>query len=186
VESLDALLNQGAGRFTDITARLRDRLTRTLGDHEARDWLRRERTLDAALADTVTLAADDVLLPQLLATLTPAAWQLLIGLAVYREPVDLNAVLFQAGQHNPDAAGTFDPAPAQKRIRTALADQGLDADSLGRALDTGALHTLPADPLTAIPPDLAELNAPPRSPFTPSDRLHDLLTGLTETTLLTA
>src|SRR5262249_59644724 len=165
VESLDALLNQGAGRFTDITARLRDRLTRTLGDHEAQDWLRRERTLDAALADTVTLAADDVLLPQLLATLTPAARQLLIGLAVYREPVDLNAALFHAGQPDPDAAWTPDPRAAEQRILTAPAAPGLDADALNQALASGSLDQLPGDLVTAISPDLAELFALPRPPY---------------------
>ena len=53
----------------------------------------------------MALAADDVLLDDLLARLAqvPGAADLLLGVSVYREPVDLNAVLFQAGQPDPDA-----------------------------------------------------------------------------------
>ena len=58
-----------------------------------------------ALAETVALAADDVLLDDLLARLdqVPGAADLLLGISVYREPVDGNAVLFQAGQPDPAA-----------------------------------------------------------------------------------
>ena len=53
----------------------------------------------------MALAADDVLLDDLLTRLTevPGAADLLLGISVYREPVDHNAVLFQVGQPDPDA-----------------------------------------------------------------------------------
>ena len=56
--------------------------------------------LDAALAETVTLAADDVLLDQLLAQLAdePLARQLLIGASVYRVPVDELGLVWPVGE----------------------------------------------------------------------------------------
>ena len=55
--------------------------------------------LDAALAETVTLAADDILLDQLLAQLAedPLARQLLIGASVYRVPVDELGLVWPVG-----------------------------------------------------------------------------------------
>src|SRR5262249_5992776 len=185
LEYLDALLNQGTGRFTDITARLRDRLTRTLGGEEAQDWLCRERTLDAALADTVTLAADDVLLADLLAALTPLARRLLVGMAVYRVPVDVNAVLFQVGHPDPDAAWVPDLDAAEQRILAALAQHSIEPETLNQHLQAGTLHLLPAGLVEVIGPDLAELDAEPRPAYRAPAGLPDLLTALTETTLLT-
>jgi hypothetical protein len=53
----------------------------------------------------VSLAADDVLLDGLLACLAdvPGAAGLLLGVSVYREPVDMNGVLFQGGHSDPRA-----------------------------------------------------------------------------------
>ena len=53
----------------------------------------------------MALAADDVLLDDLLTQLgqVPGAADLLVGISVYREPVDDTAVLFQAGQPDPSA-----------------------------------------------------------------------------------
>ena len=48
----------------------------------------------------------------------PGAADLLLGVSVYREPVDRNAVLFQAGQADPDAEDIPDRAgrlPADRR-----------------------------------------------------------------------
>jgi hypothetical protein len=68
----------------------------------------------------VVLAADDVLLDDLLARI-PGAAGLLLGVSVYREPVDLNAVLFQAGQPDPDAEDVPGRTAASKRIAEILA-----------------------------------------------------------------
>ncbi|MFC4066306.1 CHAT domain-containing protein [Actinoplanes subglobosus] len=105
LEYLDALLPAnggdpaGQGRFADITQRLHDAVETRLGSTGTAEWLAQERTLDAALADTVTLAADDVLLTEHLARLDSieGAVRLLAGISVYREPVDINGLLFQIG-----------------------------------------------------------------------------------------
>ena len=105
LEYLDALLSGGTARYPDVTARLAAAVTRRLSGADRGQWLAARTGLDAALAETVALAADDVLLDDLLARLAevPGAADLLLGVSVYREPVDRNAVLFQAGQPDPDA-----------------------------------------------------------------------------------
>ena len=105
LEYLDALLSGGTARYPDVTARLNAAITRRLGGADRGQWLAARTGLEAALAETVALAADDVLLDDLLARLAqvPGAADLLLGISVYREPVDRNAVLFQAGQPDPDA-----------------------------------------------------------------------------------
>lgn len=95
LEYLDALLSGGTARYQDVTARLNTAVTRRLGGADRDRWLAARSGLDAALAETVALAADDVLLDDLLGRLAqvPGAPDLLLGVSVYREPVDLNAVL---------------------------------------------------------------------------------------------
>lgn len=76
------------------------------GTTEVDAWLAETRTLDVAVAETLTLAADDVLLDELLSSLSGVvgAERLLLGASVYREPVDLNALLFQVGEHDESVA----------------------------------------------------------------------------------
>jgi tetratricopeptide (TPR) repeat protein len=100
LEYLDAILRGGKARFPDVQTRLR----RQLGEKGIRDpgrWCADTTGgLDAALAETVTLAADDVLLDQLLTQLedTPLARRLLIGAAVYRVPVDEIGLIWMVGE----------------------------------------------------------------------------------------
>ena len=95
LEMLDALLGHGRGRLTRIEQDLRQRLKRTLpGGMDMADWLDRPRDLDVSVAEAVTLAANDVLLPQLLALLSPEAKRLLMGLALFRRPVERPAAIF--------------------------------------------------------------------------------------------
>ena len=103
LEYLDALLSGGQARYPDVTARLEAAITQRLDGTEREQWLAAHTSLDAALASTVTLAADDVLLDDLLIQLgqVPGAAELLLGMSVYREPVDHNGVLFQGGQRRP-------------------------------------------------------------------------------------
>ena len=102
LETVDALLNRGQGRLTRITKDLRGRLCNSLPEGVSpENWLAHGRTLDAAIADAVTVAADDVLLPQLLATLSSDAQRLLLGMAVFREPVSPVAALFAVGDEVP-------------------------------------------------------------------------------------
>ena len=86
--------------------------------------------LDAALAETVALAADDVLLDDLLTRLdqVPGAPGLLLGISVYREPVDDSAVLFQAGQPDPAAEHIPDRKAACQQITAILAAVGIPVD----------------------------------------------------------
>ncbi|MBB6037555.1 tetratricopeptide (TPR) repeat protein [Phytomonospora endophytica] len=97
LEYLDALLAGGSARFPDISRRLSAAAEKATG---GRKWLAQTRTLDTALAETVTLAADDVLLGELLEGLTAVegALEVLIGASVHREPVELKALRFQVGE----------------------------------------------------------------------------------------
>lgn len=185
LEYVDALLGRGQGRFPDITTRLTERVTRVLGDDQAQAWLTNERTLDAALADAVTVAADDVLLTDLLAGLSADARRLLLGVSVYREPVDLHALLFQVGEPDEDAGWLPDRAAAEQRILATLATHNIDAAALNQALQTGTMETLPPDLVTALTPDMAELFATPSPPCSTTLDLPSLVEALAGTSLLT-
>ncbi len=130
LEYLDALLSGGIARYPDVTERLGAAITRRLDDADRGRWLTACTALDAALAETVTLAADDVLLDELLARLAqvPGATSLLLGVSVYREPVDRNAILFQAGQPAPDAGHSPDREAAYQQITAIMADAGITVD----------------------------------------------------------
>ena len=98
LEMLDALLGHGRGRLTRIEQELRQRLKRTLPNGmDVDSWLDRPRDLDVSVAEAVTLAANDVLLPQLLDLLSPEAKRLLMGLALFRRPVERSAAIFVLG-----------------------------------------------------------------------------------------
>ena len=119
LEYLDALLAGGHARFDDIAERVENALLdRDIDDVDA--WLHGvEGDLDRALAETVTLAADDVLLDALLDRLDaiPHARRLLLAAAVYREPVDDTGLAWQIADHHPPAP---DPDRDQ-RINTTAA-----------------------------------------------------------------
>lgn len=101
LEYLDALLRGGHARFSDIEQRLKKALRqRGIQDPKQERWyLNLQGQLDQALAETVTLATDDVLLDALLARLdqVPLAWPLLLGASVYQRPVDKTALHWQVG-----------------------------------------------------------------------------------------
>ncbi|MCX4974821.1 tetratricopeptide repeat protein [Streptomyces sp. NBC_00620] len=100
LEYLDALLRGGQARFPDIADRMEAALE-TRGIHDPERWLAdMEGDLDTALAETVTLAVDDILLDTLLDQLgnVPGARQLLDGMAVYRTPVDRTGAAWQLSQ----------------------------------------------------------------------------------------
>ncbi|MFN8097373.1 MAG: tetratricopeptide repeat protein [Dermatophilaceae bacterium] len=102
LETVDALLAHGVGRMPHVQERLERALTATLGSKSSAEaWLDRDRQLDAAIADAVTVAADDVVLPDLLAALSPEARGLLAALAVIREPVGEAGLLFAIGIDDP-------------------------------------------------------------------------------------
>ena len=181
LEYLDALLSGGYARYPDVTDRLNAAVTRRLGDADRSQWLAARAGLEAAIAETVALAADDVLLDDLLARLAqvPGATDLLLGISVYREPVDQNAVLFQAGQPDPDAESIPDRAAAYQQITSVLADAGI---TVYESLD---LAQLPSHVQAQLTPHLTELNQPPVPPFRPPPSLNEQITACQAASLLT-
>jgi tetratricopeptide (TPR) repeat protein len=165
LEYLDALLSQGVGRYPDITERLNRSLVEMLGSAEAAAVLSAERTLDEALAGTVSIAADDVILPQLIARLrkTEGARELLIGASTFRRPVGMDGILFQVGQPNrPDKR---DEEIATRRMRAStrarmiLEDAGVESPA---QLDFARMPDSMQTDLAEQMKELAELPEIPR------------------------
>jgi len=178
LEYLDALLRGGQARFDDVTDRLEHALAvRQIDDPS--EWLVEVRgDLDRALAETITLAVNDVLLGQLLDRLegTPLARRLLLGISVYRVPVDEHGVAWQVAEEITQPA---DPQ-RQERLRQL-------AEALRAAKDAG-------QEVTAEQVDLAqgefadlrrELTEGPRPPLVAPAGLRGALTILTELGLVT-
>ncbi|MFG2045715.1 tetratricopeptide repeat protein, partial [Dactylosporangium sp. NPDC048998] len=184
LEYLDALLAAGAGRFPDITRRLDAAVRAKLGARQAAGWLARGRTLDAALADVVILAADDVLLDEHLTRLAPhpGAIQLLAGISVYREPVDITALYFQVG--SPDDTARFEPdrAAIQRHIMELLDRYGLTIRELSTATsETGPLARADREQLIEL---ITASQQPPAPPIRPPNNLEDLLDQLLHGSLI--
>ncbi|MDR7278264.1 tetratricopeptide (TPR) repeat protein [Catenuloplanes atrovinosus] len=152
LEYLDALLAKGTARYTDVTTRLLagvETRLRTAGtaddadvtDEAIDDYLSAHSTLDTALAEAATLAADDILLDQLLTALadTPDAARLLLGASVYRHPVGHAALAFQLGRPDP----TIEPAAhipgIDQQISELLTSAGVD---LTQPLDVDGLSAM--------------------------------------------
>ena len=164
-----------------MTSRLHDAVTRRLAGADRTQWLAARTGLDAALAETIALAADDVLLDDLLLRLdqVPGAVALLNGVSVYREPVDLNAILFQAGQPDPAAEHVPDRKAANQQIIEILGAAGI---VVGDSFD---LATVPAGIQARLAPHIAELNRLPTPPFRPSPGLQDQVMAAQAASLLT-
>ncbi len=103
LEYLDALLRGGGpdgARFPDVAESLEKHLLAREGIERPAEWLTGVAgDLDRALAETVTLAVDDVLLGKLLERLEarPLARKLLLGASVFRLPVDDLGLVWQVG-----------------------------------------------------------------------------------------
>ena len=181
LEYLDALLSGGNARYPDVTARLDAAIGQRLNGTQRGQWLAAHASLDAALAETVALAADDVLLDDLLTQLgqVPGAAGLLLGISVYREPIDDNAVLFQAGQPDSSAENVPDRQGAYEHITSILAAAGIPVD------DSLNLDDLPDELRAQLGPHLAELNRLPVPPFRPAPGLRQQLAACQTASLLT-
>ena len=181
LEYLDALLSGGQGRYADVTDRLSAAVTHRLSGADRGQWLSARTGLDAAPAETVTLAADDVLLDDLLAWLARVlgAADLLLGISVYREPADQNAVLFQTGQPDPDAETIPDRAAASRQITGILAAAGITLD------DSFDPASVPGHLRAQLAPHIAELNRRPVPPFRPGTGLPEQIAACQATSLLT-
>ena len=181
LEYLDALLSHGQARYPDVTARLSAAISRRLSGADRGQWLSARTGLAAALAETVALAADDVLFDDLLARVTqvPGAADLLLGLSVYREPIDKNAVLFQAGQPDPDTESLPDRASAHQNITEILAASGITID------ESFDLARVPSSVRAQLAPHIAELNRRPVPPFRPMPGLQEQIAACQAASLLT-
>jgi TIR domain/CHAT domain len=178
LEYLDALLRGGQARFNDVTDRLEQALANQRID-DPHGWLAEVRgDLDRALAETITLAVNDVLLGQLLDQLEgiPLARRLLLGISVYRIPVDEHGMAWQVAE---EATQPADPQ-RQNRLRQL-------AEALRAAQDTGQEVT--AEQLGLSPVEFAdlarELAHGPRPPLIPPAQLSDALATLTKFSLVT-
>ena len=100
LEYVDALLHGSRMQFSDITDRMEEALSaRGITDPAA--WLARGAgRLDHAVAETVTLIVDDVLVDRLLARLRvfPLAHQLFVAASVFRAPVDATGLNWLVAQ----------------------------------------------------------------------------------------
>ncbi|MGH4020193.1 MAG: tetratricopeptide repeat protein, partial [Pseudonocardiaceae bacterium] len=202
LEYLDALLLGGQARFDDIAERLETALDKR-DITQPEKWLRgMAGNLDRALAETITLTADDVLLPALLARLdaTPLARRLLLGAAVYRAPVDRIGLAWQIAQIQPPPddpdrdqriRATGELIAETRRSGTPASEVGLTEDMLQQwERDLAQLR----QPPLVIPPDLDEalttlltlgLIAPLPSPDTDDGSEHYLVHRWTAAALTT-
>ena len=163
LEYIDALLSDGTARYPDVTTRLNAAISGRLGGEDRRRWLAARTNLDAALAETISIAADEVLLDELVTRLkrVPGAKELLLGISVYREPVDVNAVLFQAGQPAPATDSAPDRETTFQQVNKILSDAGIRTD---RPFDLGNLPQEVRDRLAPHLDAMARLQSPPYLP----------------------
>jgi tetratricopeptide (TPR) repeat protein len=112
LEYLDALLHHGRAVYPEVAERLEQALAaKGLGDLTT-FAAARGGSLAAAIAETITLAADDVLLSELLEVFRarPLAQRLLRGASVYRRPVPKLALVWQTSQEVPPPPDDLEPA----------------------------------------------------------------------------
>ena len=96
---------------------------------------------------------------------SPGPAGLLLGVSVYRESVDLNAVLFQAGQPDPGAEKIPDREAAYRQITGILAAAGIAVD------ESFDLASVPGHVQEQLAPHIAELNRLPVPPLRPDPGL---------------
>ncbi len=155
LEYLDALLRGGQARFDDVADRLEAALDKRGITHPEK-WLGGVAgDLDRALAETITLTVDDVLLPELLGRLdpTPLARRLLLGAAVYRHPVDRIGLAWQiAPIQQPPADPDHDQRMrATSELITEMQRSGKPAPEVGLTEDMLQQHQRDWDQLQQPP-----------------------------------
>ena len=179
LEYLDALLSGGHSSYPDVTTRLAANLASRPDVPDLDEWFATHDTLEPALAETLTLAADEVLLDQLLAGLaaTTGAEELLLGMSVYRPPVGQAGLLFQTGSSDPSAETRPDYPAAREQISAILTAAGIAPGPVD-------LAGLPAKVQQELAPHLAELSSRPAPALRGPDGLRRLLDACTASSLL--
>jgi hypothetical protein len=100
MEYLDALLSAGHVGFPDLARRLAGAIQARTGRPVLRKGLDAPTELSPAIAETVAVAACDLLLGELFCGLSADAQSLLIGASVYRAPVGRDVLLLPDGQYS--------------------------------------------------------------------------------------
>jgi tetratricopeptide (TPR) repeat protein len=175
LEYLDALLRGGQAVFPDVAGRLETAIA-SRGVADPQQWMAGvEGDLDRALAETITLAADDVLLDDLLASLqdAPPALEILRRLAVYRRPVDDTGAAWQL---SPLTSAPGPPAELADRLRPVL-EALAQAGQAGTATSVEDLGLDPAA-VAQYHADTAESARPPVRLTDEAHRALGLLAGL--------
>jgi tetratricopeptide (TPR) repeat protein len=160
LEYVDSLLRGHGVRFADVAARMETAL-RTRGIEDPSRWLPSgPRDLNQALAETVTLIVDDVLVDRLLVRLQsfPLALRLFVTASVFRTPVDATGL-------NWAVADSLDPVPDPAReARIARAYEQLAAAQEAGSAFTLEQLSLPAGLLAQLKRDCAVFGRPPERP----------------------
>ncbi|GIH27589.1 hypothetical protein Aph01nite_58990 [Acrocarpospora phusangensis] len=153
LEYLDALLRGGRARFPDVRQRMEVLLERRGITDPGAWWSPAGAGLDVALAEAVTLAVDDTLLRDLLALVDEFARALLVGVSVFRRPVDWIGMAWPVSTPAP-----LDPERLERLERLGeLLDQVRASDPGAGLEDLG----LPAEELARAHEDVAAYYAPP-------------------------
>jgi tetratricopeptide (TPR) repeat protein len=160
LEYLDAILRGGKAKFADMQKRLRDQLAKQGITDPSRWCADTAGGLDAALAATVTLAADDVLLDQLLAALDdhPLARRLIFAASVYRIPVDEIGLYWLVGEPVERA-----PDPARQARLEAMSERLQEARKTNPVAGLGDVAS--EEELRQFESDRAAESAPPVRPL---------------------
>jgi tetratricopeptide (TPR) repeat protein len=137
LEYIDSLLRGRRARFADVAARMEAAL-QNRGIADPSEWLSSgPRDLNQALAETVTLIVDDVLVDRLVFRLQsfPLALKLFVAASVFRAPVDaigLNWAVAESLDPVPDAAREARITSAYEQLAAAQqADSAFALEQLG-------------------------------------------------------
>jgi hypothetical protein len=141
-----------------ITVERRSRRSNREIAGQCRDACCKKGQLEQALAETVTLATDNVLLDELLARLSPVPlWPgLLLGASVYRRPVDETALYYwQVGEECPVSL-----KPEQEQQLQRLMQSFAELNEQGQEITLENLN-LPAEELQQALEVYASVQKPP-------------------------
>jgi tetratricopeptide (TPR) repeat protein len=160
LEYVDALLYGGGAQFSDIADRMEDAL-RARGITDPAAWLAGGAgKLDHAVAQTVTLIVDDVLVDRLLARLRgkELAHQLFVAASVFRVPVEVTGLNWVVAETLEPAS---DPGRTARIRRVYQQLESAQREGTGFILDD---LNLPPDLLAQVRRDVAAGGQPVRRP----------------------